>query len=161
MSQHRILGIDPGLSGGVALFSTDGLLAEPMPVLKLRGRGELDLAALSRLLGEWEPTHAWLEEQQAMPRQGVASTFRTGLNYGTLLGLLTGRHVPLTTVRPAAWKRTMGVPADKAAAIAIATRLFPASASAWSRRRDDGVAEAALIACYGHRQLISPDRTLS
>ena len=39
-----------------------------------------------------------------------------------------------------------------AAAIAIATRLYPNSTHLWKRKSDDGVAEAALIAMYGSEQ---------
>lgn len=149
-----ILGIDPGLSGGLAIVSPDGRLlhATRMPTLTLHGKGELDLAAIGALLTRWAPVHAWIEQQQAMPRQGVASSFRTGQNYGTLLGFIAGRGIAYSIARPAVWKKAMGVPADKTAAIAIATRLLPSGSSYWARRADDGVAEAALIALYGIRQ---------
>jgi len=153
MQPPRILGIDPGLSGGLALLTlTDTLWAAPMPVVELRSKGEINLAALAGILDHWQPTHAWIEQQQAMPRQGVTSSFRCGQNYGILLGFLAGRLLPVSIVRPAAWKRAMGVPADKAAAVAIATRKFPASSHLWCRKRDDGIAEAALIAAYGMSQ---------
>jgi crossover junction endodeoxyribonuclease RuvC len=149
-----IVGIDPGLSGGLALLSADGSLIEAlrMPVLKLNGKGEINLAALSATLHRWQPGHVWIEQQQSMPRQGVASSFRTGQNYGDLRGFLFGAGFTYSIVRPNIWKRAMGVPADKTAAIAIATRQFPAASAFWSRWADDGVAEAALIALYGHRQ---------
>jgi crossover junction endodeoxyribonuclease RuvC len=156
MQPHRILGIDPGLSGGLALLTaTDPLLAAPMPVVTLSGKGEVNLAALAGILDDWQPTLAWVEQQQAMPRQGVASSFRTGQNYGILLGFLAGRLLPVSIVRPAVWKKAMGVPADKTAAVAIATRTFPASSHLWNRKRDDGIAEAALIAAYGMSQRCS------
>ena len=156
MTTPRILGIDPGLSGGLALLCGDALLAVAMPVLTLNGKGEIDLAAFRHILSQWSPTHAWIEHQQAMPRQGVASSFRTGQNYGDLRGFLIGSLISFTTVRPAIWKKAMGVPADKTAAIAIATRTFPASSNLWSRKKDDGIAEAALIAAYGQRQGTRP-----
>jgi crossover junction endodeoxyribonuclease RuvC len=154
MTMTGILGIDPGLSGGLALLHPyAGIIqAAPMPVIKLAGKGEIDLARLGAILREWAPGHAWIEQQQSMPRQGVASSFRTGQNYGTLLGFLQAAGVPVTIVRPAVWKRAMGVPSDKAAAVAIASRLLPSSSHWWPRRGDDGIAEAALLAVYGSRQ---------
>lgn len=152
MTHPRILGIDPGLTGGLALLCGDALMAVPMPVLTLNYRGEINLAELRRILGQWEPTHAWIEKQQAMPRQGVSSSFRTGQNYGDLRGFLLASLIPFYEVRPAAWKKVMNVPADKAAAVAIASRMYPAYSHLWSRRKDDGIAEAALIAAYGQRQ---------
>lgn len=151
--EARILGIDPGLSGGLALLHSGAIIqAAPMPVIKLAGKGELDLARLGALLRDWAPSHAWVEQQQSMPRQGVASSFRTGQNYGTLLGFLQASGMPVTVVRPAVWKKSLGVPGDKAAAVAIASRLLPSSSHWWPRRGDDGIAEAALLAVYGSRQ---------
>jgi crossover junction endodeoxyribonuclease RuvC len=151
--EARILGIDPGLSGGLALLHSGAIIqAAAMPVVKVAGKGEIDLARLGALLRDWAPSHAWVEQQQSMPRQGVASSFRTGQNYGALLGFLQASGVPVTVARPAVWKRAMGVPSDKAAAVAIASRLLPSSSHWWPRRGDDGIAEAALLAAYGSRQ---------
>jgi crossover junction endodeoxyribonuclease RuvC len=154
MPNPRILGIDPGLTGGLALLCGDELTAIPMPVLTFNGKGEIDLARVRAALIAMKPTYAWIEQQQAMPRQGVASSFRTGQNYGDLRGFLVGSQIPFSIVRPAVWKKAMSVPADKAAAIAIATRTFPAFSHLWAMKKDDGVAEAALIAAYGQQQPI-------
>ena len=156
MTHPRILGIDPGITGGLALLCGEGLLAVAMPVLTLNGKGEINLAELRSILGQWAPTHAWIEKQQAMPRQGATSSFRTGQNYGDIRGFLTASLISWREVRPAVWKKTMGVPADKAAAIAIATRTFPAHSDLWSLKKHDGIAEAALIAAYGQRQCTQP-----
>jgi hypothetical protein len=141
--------MDPGLTGGVSLLSEYGVMAERMPIVTLNGKGTIDLAELGGLIRAWEPDEIWIEEQQAMPKQGLSSTFRTGLNFGILVGFATGMEVPVNLVRPAVWKKAMGVPADKDAARAIATRLFPAAAQSWKLKRDDGVAESVLIAAYG------------
>lgn len=153
-----ILGIDPGLSGGLALLTlipdatTATLTAVPMPTCSLRGKGEVDLAALGALLADWRPAVCWIEEQQAMPRQGVASSFRTGLNYGSLRGFIQASNIPIHPVRPSTWKKSIGVPSDKTAARAIASRMFPAQSHLWAKASQDGLAEAALIALYGSRQ---------
>jgi crossover junction endodeoxyribonuclease RuvC len=149
-----ILGVDPGLKGGLALLGDDGSLIEamPMPVLQLSGKGEINLAIIMALLQRWQPGHIWIEQQQSMPRQGVASSFRTGQNYGDLRGFFIGAGFSYSTVRANVWKRCLGVPADKTAAIAIATRQFPGGFAFWSTAGKDGVAEAALIALYGWRQ---------
>jgi crossover junction endodeoxyribonuclease RuvC len=143
------MGIDPGLTGGLALLTTDGMQVERMPILQLNGKKTLDIAALEQQLNEWQPSHVYLERQQSMPRQGVTSSFNTGYHYGLLKGLVTGMKIPLTEVRPAEWKRNMRVPKDKDAARARASELMPANRSDWALKRDDGLAEAALIALYG------------
>ena len=150
----RILGIDPGLSGGLSLLEiADGtmlsLAAVPMPTNTLNQKGAIDLAALGALLTEWRPSCCWIEEQQAMPRQGVSSTFRTGFNYGLLYAFIHARGIPIYLVRPATWKKSLNIPSDKSAARAIASRIFPAHTHLWAKVKDDGLAEAALIALYG------------
>ena len=147
----KICAVDPGLTGGWALLSPDGLLVEPMPVLQVGGKNELDIAGLCSLLDIWRPDHAIVEYQQSMPRQGVSSSFKTGKNFGLLLGLLYGAEIPITIVRAARWKRDMQVPRDKTSARHRATQIFPDHYSSWSRVRDDGIAEAALLAEWGRR----------
>lgn len=158
MTHIKILGIDPGLSGGLALLS-EGIIIDAfkMPIIKYNGKQEIDIGGLKQIIVnwriKWKPFHVWIEQQQSMPRQGVASSFRTGQNYGILLGMLAGLNIPLSIVRPVDWKRYMKVPADKTAAILTATRLLPSSSHLWSTRSSDGIAEAALIAVYGSYQL--------
>jgi hypothetical protein len=55
-------------------------------------------------------------------------------------------------VDPSAWKKTMHLSTDKNASRALASQYFPDAADQWSRVRDDGRAEAALIAYYGARK---------
>ena len=56
-------------------------------------------------------------------------------------------------VWPATWKRSFGlIGQDKGASRAAAARMFPALAKAFSRVKDDGPAEAMLLAYYGMRE---------
>jgi Holliday junction resolvasome RuvABC endonuclease subunit len=145
----KILGIDPGLTGGLALLDLDKLTVIPMPVLKLKDKQTLDLGVLVQKLQEMQPDHVCIEQQQSMPKQGLSSTFRTGYHYGVLIGVLAALKVPYETISPRQWKKAMQVPADKSAARHRATQLLPQYAAAWSKAKDDGLAEAALIALYG------------
>ena len=52
-------------------------------------------------------------------------------------------------VRPNIWKREAAVPADKNAARMMATRLWPDHSNLFARVKDDGRAEAALLAKWG------------
>jgi crossover junction endodeoxyribonuclease RuvC len=122
------------------------------------GRGgktkrELDAHALARLIGDRRPGHAFVELVGAMPGQGVSSVFAFGKSFGVVIGVLAALDVPFTFVAPVVWKRAFGVPAAKDGARARASQLMPAAAHHWTRVRDDGRAEAALIAYYGLRQL--------
>ncbi|MGE5548417.1 MAG: hypothetical protein ACM33T_16045 [Solirubrobacterales bacterium] len=93
--------------------------------------------------------HAFVEAVGAMPGQGVSSVFAFGKVFGLVLGILAANFIPHTLVPPQRWKRTLGVPADKDGARARASQLLPAHAGLWCRAKDDGRAEAALLAYFG------------
>ncbi|MFS9669006.1 hypothetical protein, partial [Klebsiella pneumoniae] len=68
----------------------------------------------------------------------------------------------LTPVKPTVWKSSLQVPRDKNQARARATQLFPSAAAQVARVKDDGRAEAALIAFWGLLSLkLTPPRPLT
>jgi crossover junction endodeoxyribonuclease RuvC len=154
-----ILGIDPGLSGALALFTptTGALTVFDVPTFTLGRNGkskrEVDTVELARLIDAAGPiAHAFVEQVGAMPGQGVSSVFAFGKVYGLLLGVLAANFIPHSLVPPQRWKRALSVPAEKDGARARASQLMPAHAGLWCRVKDDGRAEAALIAYYGATQ---------
>lgn len=150
-----LCGIDPGLSGAIAFLDTaEGRCdVHPMPTLALSRSGknkrEIDAYALADLLRSVRIGHAFVELVGPMPGQGVSSVGAFMRGYGVVLGVIATVGIPLTLVAPAKWKRALSVPADKDGARARASQLLPWSAHQWSRAKDDGKAEAALIALYG------------
>ena len=58
-------------------------------------------------------------------------------------------------VSPQTWKRLFQLGADKRECRVTATRLFPLNVTDFCRVRDDGRAEAALIALFGATQKLS------
>lgn len=150
-----IVGIDPGLSGALAWYDGETLTVEDMPTLSLTRGGKAKRAVDgSRLAALLRPRvdHVVIERVAAMPKQGVSSVFSFGQTYGLILGVVAALQIPHTTVPPATWKRALGVPKAKDGARARATELLPEWADRWARAKDDGRAEAALIALYGSRQ---------
>jgi crossover junction endodeoxyribonuclease RuvC len=150
------IGIDPGLQGGVAILDADGALValHDVPTLTLptsRGsRHEYDLPGMAALLAPYaQDAHVCIEEAQAMPGQGVRSMFMIGLGFGAWLGLLGALGLAHTRVRPAIWKRGLGLPGDKEAARLRAMQLFPTADL--RRKKDHGRAEALLLAYWGWR----------
>lgn len=153
-----ILGIDPGLSGAFAVFDSKLgaiLRLSDTPVHEIRGKRHIDPQSLAIILDSWTLDRkldlAIIEEVGAMPRQGVSSTFKFGTCYGVALGLCAALFIPVRTVRPATWKKAMGLTNDKDHARQMASRMFPRDAEKFSRVKDDGRAEAVLLACYGAR----------
>ena len=154
----RVLGIDPGASGGIALLDQGELLwVAPMPVVPMLIGGSkkfrLSPAMFAGIVEDaGRLDEAFIEEVTAMPKQGVSSTFTFGASYGAVLGVLAGMKVPYTTTRPQEWRRIAGVKGDKTASRHRAAELFPYKAGAFARVKDDGVAEAALIAFAGYQK---------
>lgn len=149
-----VLGIDPGICGAFARLSDDApLVIHDMPILTIqRGakkKREMDAHVLSDLIENHLPDHAFLEQAWARPGEAASVSFTNGCNFGTVLGILAALQVPYTVVPPQRWKKALQVPAEKDGARARASQLLPQYASEWRRVKDDGRAEAALIALYG------------
>ena len=152
------IGIDPGLSGAVAILATDGALValHDMPTLTIstsRGtRQEYDVPGLVTLLAPYagSQTHVVIEESQAMPGQGVRSMFTVGVGFGLWLGVLAALQLPYTRVRPSIWKRAHGLSKDKEQARLRAMQLFPTADL--RRKKDHGRAEALLLAWWGQQR---------
>lgn len=153
-----IMGIDPGLNGGIAIISKyDGVIVEPMP--KKDETNEIDLEELSRLLKDFslDIKMAYLEKVHAMPKQGVSSTFKFGKGFGAVEALLIAHKIPYRLITPQAWQKIMHkgesrAQGPKQRSLRVAKRLFPRVnflKSERSRVDHDGLIDAILIAEYG------------
>ena len=137
-----IIGIDPGVTGAVAFLGFDTVVHDMPP-------NPRDLAEL--LFPFDRRDRAIVEQAQAMPKQGVSSTFKTGYGYGVIIGVLASLGIPYETVTPSVWKRAMGLQGkDKDASRSLARCYWPDAPL--SRVKDHGRAEALLIAEYGRRK---------
>ena len=148
----RIVGIDPGLSGALALLDGGKLIdLMDMPVHNKRASGRL----IAETVDRWGPDYSVIEDVHSMPSQGVASSFLFGLNTGIVIGALQGSGVPMVKIGSGRWKMQMGLrgkPKDASRGLAI--DLWPDFADQFKRKKDDGRAEAALIARWYCHQLI-------
>jgi crossover junction endodeoxyribonuclease RuvC len=157
-----MIGIDPGLSGALAVLTGDGVLVtvSDTPVLTLstsRGtRQAYDVPGMVALLAPYggPGTHVIIEEAQSMPGQGVRSMFTTGYGYGLWTGVIVALHLPHSSVRPHTWKTALGLGKDKEHARLRAQQLYPGADL--RRKRDHGRAEALLLAWYGWQRLRIP-----
>ncbi|MCA0318208.1 MAG: hypothetical protein LCH88_09080 [Proteobacteria bacterium] len=142
-----ILGIDPGASGAIAFYFPDvpgRVSVDDMPLVN----GSVCCVTLAHRIAQMGPTEAIVELVGSMPKQGVSSTFKFGASVGAVHGVLGALAVPYALVTPGKWKRRMGLGSDKEQARALALRTFPAVAEKFSRKKDHGRAEAALLAYY-------------
>lgn len=152
----HVLGIDPGKSGAVAFLrgvdeSCQLLACTDMPVTG----DEVD----PYLLRDWiyanrhEATdgagiHAAVERVASMPKQGVASVFKFGDSFGVARGVASALGLSVTYYRPAVWKKALHLGADKNLSRQRAIQLWPECSDWFARKKDDGRAEAALLAYY-------------
>ncbi len=142
-----VIGIDPGLTGAIAAL---GVLSESVAIIDMPVMdGRVDPYELVGILTALGPVdRVVVESQQAFPRQGVSSSFKTGMNYGILLGVLAALERPVVHVSAAVWTRSLRVGADKGAHRRRACETWPAHAALFKRVKDDGRADAALIALW-------------
>lgn len=140
------IGIDPGLSGALAAITPNGAFAVPFDEDEY-----VDTVKAAVANGS---VKAVVEHVSAMPKQGVASTFKFGQNFGWILGMLYALNVPVELVRPVKWKREFSCTSDKNTSIAVAKRMFPTVsllATPRCKKPHDGMAEALLMAEYCRR----------
>jgi crossover junction endodeoxyribonuclease RuvC len=158
MSGVSILGVDPGLGGGLAIIHPkDGMLLEPMPTIG----NELDLQTLNRFIGDHarDIRVAYLEKVHAMPKNGSVSMFKFGRVYGALEALLVAHKIPVVDVRPQVWMANVhaGISRSlepKERSRMAFSRIFPevdARRTMKSKVPDMGLVDAGLIALYGMR----------
>ena len=152
----RVLGVDPGMAGALACYedSLGALSVHDMPLFSQnwgRGFDKLNQIQLHELISSFAPDCAFCERVGAMPGQGVVSMFTFGVAFGTIRGILASLRIPVRYLTPQQWQRTMGVPHGKDAARRRATELLPNYAPLFARVRDDGRADATLIALAGLR----------
>lgn len=106
------------------------------------------------MLTEHAPfAHAFIERVNAMPRQGVTSTFRFGFATGAVADIITALGIPTTWVLPRDWQAFHRIRGGDDAARQRATQLFPRIAPELARKRDVHRADALLIAGYGLHRL--------
>ena len=152
----QIVGIDPGITGAVALWddSVRALQVWDMPVLKVRGKSVLNEPELVHILTFMTTVdHVYVELVHAMPKQGTVSMFSFGMSYGIVKGILAALDLPVTYVTPQSWQKHMQVPkGGKDASRFRALQLLPRYAAAFQRVRDNGRSDAALIALFGAGQ---------
>jgi crossover junction endodeoxyribonuclease RuvC len=150
---NYVIGIDPGISGAIAVFE-DGKLVNviDMPTLEVDSgktkKRHISAVSLCNYLTVFSNAHVVIEKVGAMPGQGVTSMFNFGRSAGIIEGVVVGLKIPHTYVTPATWTKAVGRAAGKDASRMRAMELFPAKADLFKRAKDDGRADACLIAYW-------------
>lgn len=154
-------GIDPGKTGALAILYPDDFVEFfDVPRNKLKGR---DVPAYAEWQGVWSNAlglagveYVVIEDVGARPGQGVSSMFKFGRSLGFIHAIaLNVRPRPaIKFTTPAQWKGKLGLlNSSKGASREKAVSLYPSVESRLTRVKDDGRAEALLIAHYGRMML--------
>jgi hypothetical protein len=174
----KIIGIDPGLQGGIA-FLEDGLLVEliKMPITKLATKTKkkvkemtakekklhkakkpvfktktiVDSKAVYDLVLNFKPDLVVIEKPFYLGINSSVTVGTVGENVGRLYGIVEGLGHKILRVPANSWKGYFDIDADKEEAIAKAEELFPQVnlVPPKGRTKSDGMAEALLLAVYG------------
>jgi crossover junction endodeoxyribonuclease RuvC len=146
-----ILGIDPGISGALALCRDEQWTLLDMPIAGDVKHHEINGPELCRWLREHSPDFVFVEFAAARPGQGVTSMFRFGCSYGAIKMALAACGVPYSVITPGKWKPAVGIQtgADKEASRQRALQLFPGQAANLARKKDHARADAMLLAYFG------------
>ena len=156
-SPDCILGVDPGLSGALAVLGPEGAVhVFDVPTTSRRvnnkDKRQIDPYQLASWLEIQRPLirFAVIEQVGTMPGQGVTSAFGFGFTTGGIHGIIAACGIQIQTVPPQTWKRKFGLLGqNKDASRGEASRRFPHFAHLWPLKKHDGRAEAALLALYG------------
>lgn len=159
MSKRYILGIDPGVHGALALVYYEGEIPRvrvfDMPIktqyINGSGRSRIEEDQLQQWCERYAPEieRGVMEDVHAMPKDGPVQAHTFGYANGLVVGMLRAHKISIDKISPADWKKKYGLSNDKNRSRLVASRFFPKDDAQWSRKMDDGRAEAALLGLLG------------
>lgn len=141
------IGIDPGAKGAMAVIQENDVAVIPF-----------DKGKYVRYLTDIKQNHphvCCIEQVHALHGNGVTSSFNFGTTYGWLLGMLDAIGISYQPIMPQRWKKEFGLTSDKAQSVEVCKRLYPdvdLKRTERSKKDDDGMAEALLMATYAKRK---------
>lgn len=127
------IGVDPGSSSGAVAIIIDGILY----VHGIGGRTEQQIEGIfsSLLLDKGMQTEVFaiIERVNAMPGQGVSSSFKFGISYGFLRCCLVANKIPFRDYLPREWQKQFSMVKKKGEAdrawkerlLNVAQNLYP------------------------------------
>ena len=152
----KILGIDPGLSGAIAVLENKKVLSMfDMPVMSegKKNKKQLNSAQLVNIIknntNDNEEKAVVVEQVNAMPGQGVTSMFNFGQTFGAIKGVCAALGLPIFFVRPSKWKKYFELlNASKDSSRTKVIEMYPLLSSQLAKKKDVNKSDAILIARY-------------
>ena len=152
----KIIGIDPGLSGAIAVLENNKVLnIFDMPVMQegKKNKRQLNSALLVTLIKEnienSEEVAVVVEQVNAMPGQGVTSMFNFGQTFGAIKGVCAALGLPIFFVRPSKWKKHFDlINSSKDSSRTKAIEMYPSLSGDLAKKKDVNKSDAILIARF-------------
>ena len=152
----KIIGIDPGLSGAIAILENKNVLKLfDMPVMAegKKNKKQLNRAQLVNIIkkniNKSDDIAVVVEQVNAMPGQGVTSMFNFGQTFGAIKGVCAALNLPIFFVRPSKWKKYFElINSSKDSSRTKVIEMYPSLSSQLSKKKDVNKSDAILIARY-------------
>ena len=152
----KIIGIDPGLSGAIAILENNKVLnifETPVMSEGKKNKRQLNSALLVSLLKENiktdEEVAVVVEQVNAMPGQGVTSMFNFGQTFGAIKGICAALNLPIFFVRPSKWKKHFElINSSKDSSRTKAIEMYPKLSDQLAKKKDVNKSDAILIARF-------------
>ena len=152
----RIIGIDPGLSGGIAILDDLKIFdIYDMPIMSegKKNKNQLNSAQLVNIIKKNiisnGDTFLIVEQVSAMPGQGVTSMFNFGQTFGSIKGICAALNLPIFFVRPAKWKKHFDlINSSKDSSRTKVIEMYPSLSDQLSKKKDVNKSDAILIARF-------------
>ena len=152
----KIVGIDPGLSGAIAILENNNVLnIFDMPVMAegKKNKRQLNSAQLAHIIKENtvknEEITIVVEQVNAMPGQGVTSMFNFGQTFGAIKGISAALNLPIFFVRPSKWKKHFElINSSKDSSRTKVIEMYPSLSNQLSKKKDVNKSDAILIARF-------------
>ena len=152
----RVIGIDPGLSGAIAILEDNKVLQIfDMPVMAegKKNKRQLNSAQLVNIIKDntqgSEEKAVVVEQVNAMPGQGVTSMFNFGQTFGAIKGICAALNLPIFFVRPTKWKKHFElINSSKDSSRTKAIEMYPSLSNQLSKKKDVNKSDAILIARF-------------
>ena len=152
----KIIGIDPGLSGAIAVMHDKKVInMYDMPVMAegKKNKRQLNSSQLVNIIkeniNEDEDTIVVVEQENAMPGQGDTSMFNFGQTFGAIKGVCAALKLPIFFVRPSKWKKHFElINSSKDASRTKVIEMYPTLSGQLAKKRDVNKSDAVLIAKF-------------
>ena len=159
----KIIGIDPGLSGAIAILEKNKVLSLfEMPVMAegKKNKRQLNSAQLVKLLkdniSKDEEVCVVVEQVNAMPGQGVTSMFNFGQTFGAIKGICAALGLPIFFVRPSKWKKHFElINSSKDSSRTKAIEMYPSLSDNLAKKKDEKKYYSILIAIFNSKNKLN------